>query len=83
VSAAFAQNPGGNGSPPKEIGNRENGYDYQPTPSEIGPREKAAGIVPSAAQNRAENKELDRLDKDLLQSEGLSTNSVPKLGNGK
>ena len=71
------------GSPPREIGNRANGYDYQPTPSELAPREKAAGIVPPAAQQRAENQELDSIDKQLLQSEGLSTKSVPKLTDGK
>jgi hypothetical protein len=82
ASGALAQGAGGNGSPPKEIGNRANGYDYQPTPSELAPREKAAGIVPSATQNRTENQELDRIDKNLLQSEGMSTKSVPKLGDG-
>jgi len=82
AGAAMAQGAE-TGSPPKEIGNRANGYDYQPTPSELAPREKAAGIVPPAAQQRAENQELDRIDKELLQSEGLSTKSVPKLPDGK
>jgi hypothetical protein len=67
-----------NGSPPKEIGNRANGYDYQPTPNEIRPREKAAGILPSTAQQQAEDRELARIDKHLLESEGLSTSSAPK-----
>jgi hypothetical protein len=82
AGAAMAQG-GGGGSPPREIGNRANGYDYQPTPSELAPREKAAGIVPPPAQQRAENQELDSIDKQLLQSEGLSTKSVPKLPDGK
>jgi|ERR1700722_18150324 hypothetical protein len=83
ASGALAQGGGGNGSPPREIGNRANGYDYQPTPSELAPREKAAGIVPPPAQQRAENQELDSLDKQLLQSEGLSTKSVPKITDSK
>ena len=83
AGAAMAQGGGGGGSPPREIGNRANGYDYQPTPSELAPREKAAGIVPPPAQQRAENQELDSIDKQLLQSEGLSTKSVPKLPDGK
>jgi hypothetical protein len=83
ASGALAQGGGAGGSPPKEIGNRANGYDYQPTPSELAPREKAAGIVPPAAQQRAENQELDRIDRQLLQSEGLSTKSVPKLRDGQ
>ena len=53
TGAAMAQGGGGGGSPPREIGNRANGYDYQPTPSELAPREKAAGIVQSPAQQRA------------------------------
>jgi hypothetical protein len=83
TGAAMAQGGGAGGSPPREIGNRANGYDYQPTPSELAPREKAAGIVPPPAQQRAENQELDSIDKQLLQSEGLSTKSVPKLPDGK
>jgi hypothetical protein len=83
TGAAMAQGAGGGGSPPREIGNRANGYDYQPTPSELAPREKAAGIVPAPAQQRAENQELDSLDKQLLQSEGLSTKSVPKITESK
>jgi hypothetical protein len=83
AGAAMAQGGGGGGSPPREIGNRANGYDYQPTPSELVPREKAAGIVQPPAQRRAENQELDSIDKQLLQSEGLSTKSVPKLPDGK
>jgi hypothetical protein len=83
ASVALAQGGGGGDSPPREIGNRANGYDSQPTPSELAPREKAAGIVPAAAQQRAENQELERIDKNLLQSEGLSTESVPKLGDGQ
>ena len=68
ASGALAQ---GGASPPKEIGNRANGNDYQPTPSELAPREKAAGIVPPPSQQRAENQRiLDSIDKQLLQSGG-------------
>jgi hypothetical protein len=82
AAGAMAQGADG-GLPPKEIGNRANGYDYQPTPSEVAPREKAAGVLPSADQQRAEDQDLARLDQGLLQSEGLSTKSVPKLTNDK
>jgi hypothetical protein len=78
VGGAMAQGADG-GSPPREIGNRANGYDYQPTPNEVGPREKAAGVVPPPAQQQAEDQDLARIDKHLLESEGLSTSSVPKL----
>jgi hypothetical protein len=71
------------GSVPSSIGNRANGKDYQPTPSEVVPRETAAGVLPSKAQERAMNQDLGRMDKDLLRSEGLSTKSVPKMTNGQ
>jgi hypothetical protein len=73
----------GNGPPPSAIGNHANGFDYQPTPGEIVPREKAAGIRPPAAQQRATDQELEQLDKDLLREEGLSTKSVPKIMPGQ
>lgn len=71
------------GSPPREIGNRANGYDYEPTPGEVVPREKAAGVRPSAEQQRTTSQELQKMDKSLLRSEGLSTKSVPNMTNGR
>ncbi|MEA2737389.1 MAG: hypothetical protein QOH05_696 [Acetobacteraceae bacterium] len=67
------------GAPPTEIGNRANGFSYQPTPSEVVPRERSAGVQPSAAREKAENQDLERMDADLLREEGLSTKSVPNL----
>ncbi len=60
-------------------GNEANGKDYQPTPNEVAPREKAAGIVPTTAQQKATNQDLERTDKALLRQQGLSTRSVPKF----
>jgi hypothetical protein len=74
TTTAMAQN-----SPPSEIGNRANGFDYQPTPREIVPREKASGLLPPTAQQDATGRDLERMDRDLLRDEGLSTRSVPKL----
>jgi len=82
ITAAMAQNSGGS-SVPLEEGNRANGFDYQPTPSEVVPREKAAGILPPAAQQKATDKTLEQLDKNLLRDEGLSTKSVPKMTTGQ
>ncbi len=64
-------------------GNRANGLNYQPTPAEVAPREQAAGVRPSSAQEAASNKDLERIDRDLLRSHGLSTSSVPKLSAGQ
>ncbi|HEX3574847.1 MAG TPA: hypothetical protein VHU42_09625 [Rhodopila sp.] len=79
---ALAQGPTG-GSVPAEIGNRANGLDYQPTQSEVVPREKASGIEPPISRERAANADLIRMDKDLLLSEGIGTDSVPKLSNSQ
>lgn len=78
TSAAMAQSAG-NGSVPSAIGNRANGRDYQPTPSEVVPREKAAGLRPSDAQQQATDQQLEKTDRQLLRSEGLSTKSVPNI----
>jgi hypothetical protein len=82
VATAMAQTSGGVPLP-REDGNRANGRDYQPTPAEVGPREKSAGVRPPAAQQRANNQDLQRIDKNLLRDEGLSTKSVPDLAKGQ
>jgi hypothetical protein len=81
VSAVAAQSQGG-GSVPTEIGNRVNGLDYRPTPSGVVPREKVAGIRRPATDERATDETLERIDKELLGEEGVSTHSVPKMWSG-
>ena len=76
ATSAVAQNPA-----PAANANRANGLSYQPTPSQVVPREKAAGVQPPAAQQDRANRDLQQTDKKLLQEEGLSTKSVPKLSN--
>jgi hypothetical protein len=66
-------------SVPREEGNRANGLDYEPTPAEVLPRERAAGIIPPAARQQSNDQALERMDKNLLQSEGLNTKSVPTI----
>lgn len=80
--AAIAQNAGAPPVPLEE-GNRANGFDYQPKPSEVVPRERAADILPPAAQQRATDRTLEQTDKNLLRDEGLSTKSVPKPTTGQ
>lgn len=82
TAAAVAQSPG-EGSVPREIGNRANGFDYEPTPSEVGPREKAAGVRPPAAQQKATDQILEQTDKNLLREEGRSTKGVPNMTTGQ
>jgi hypothetical protein len=64
---------------PRRIGNRANGFSYQPTPREVVSKEKAAGVRPSTASQQATNQELGDIDRRLLHEEGLSTSSVPRL----
>jgi hypothetical protein len=78
MGAAVAQSVDGLAIP-RSIGNHANGFDYQPTPSEVIPREKAAGVRPSATSEENTNRELEELDRDLLRKEGLSTSSVPNM----
>jgi hypothetical protein len=81
VNAVAAQSQNG-GLVPAEIGNHANGFDYQPTPSEVVPREKAAGIRPPAVEERATDETLERIDRDLLREEGVSVGNVPKMWSG-
>jgi hypothetical protein len=78
--AAMAQEPQVVGVP--FTGNRAICFHYQPTPAEVVPAEKQAGIVPSGTRLRAENRELEQIDRDALRSEGLRTDRVPDMNNG-
>lgn len=82
TTAAVAQNSGG-APAPAVTGNRANGLNYQPTPSQVVPREKAAGIQPPVAQRKATDQLLEHTDRKLLQDEGQSTKSVPNLTAGQ
>jgi hypothetical protein len=66
-------------SAPVQTGNRANGFDYQPTPSEVLPRENAAGVRAPAGRQGANDRDLERIDRQLLQSHGLSPSSVPNI----
>ena len=62
---------------PRQIGNRANGFSYQPTPNHVIPSEKAAGILPSDAQQRSTDATLSQLDHKLLAQEHLNPNQAP------
>jgi hypothetical protein len=76
TGAATAQRVNGD-SIPSEIGNHANGFDYQPTPREVYPRELSAGLRPSEARQAPTDQTLQDLDRRLLRSEGLSAKNVP------
>jgi hypothetical protein len=60
---------------PQEIGNRAHGFSYQPTQQEVRPLEAARGIRPTEKQQTANDRTLERIDRDLLQKEGVA--SIP------
>jgi hypothetical protein len=64
---------------PRIIGNRANGFSYQPTPQEVIPRERAAGLRPSAAAEEKANRDLEAIDRDLLRNEGQGSGNVPNF----
>ena len=68
---------------PRVIGNRANGFDYQPTPREVQPREMMAGILPHGADQAPVDRDLEELDRSLLRSEGLSIEGVPRFTSGE
>ena len=52
--------------PPAQIANHANGLSYQPTLGGVQAREQGAGIEPSKSQLSTEDKELDRINRQLL-----------------
>jgi hypothetical protein len=62
---------------PRQIGNRANGFSYQPTPGQVVPREEAAGIRPSSVHDRATDDTLSHLDRQLLAQEHLNPSQAP------
>lgn len=64
-------------SPPRMIGNRTNGFSYQPSPGEVRPKEQIAGVRPSRASQALTNQTLKTLDRTLLHDEGLRMSNVP------
>jgi hypothetical protein len=75
ATAAVAQT---SNNVPREIGNRANGFSYQPTPSQVVPREKEAGIRPSAAQQKAADADLDRMYNNLMREVPADQGRPPK-----
>jgi hypothetical protein len=75
--SAIGQTRGTDAMVPQVIGNRANGFSYQPRPSEVYPREVAAGVRPSPAAQTATDHALAELATELLRSEGKDVSSVP------
>jgi hypothetical protein len=66
-------------SPPRTIGNRTNGFSYQPSPGEVRPKEQIAGVRPSRASQALTDRTLKTLDRTLLHDEGMSASNVPAI----
>lgn len=78
TGAAMAQNRT-EAPVPRAIGNRANGFSYQPTPGEVRPREVAAGVRPSSGRQAETDRALETMDRNLMRDEGMSLQSVPEF----
>ena len=63
---------------PREIGNRANGFSYQPTPGEVGPREEAAGVQPPEAQRNATDADLEPMYNTLMRDYPQDQTKAPR-----
>jgi hypothetical protein len=73
VVPGFAQTQ----TPPAQIDNHANGFDYQPTDAQIKAREEAAGVRPDQQQKQQVDQTLQRLDRQLLSNQGLPSGTQP------
>ncbi len=62
--------------PPPEIGNRANGLNYEPTPRQVIPKERQAGVLPPPAQRKANEAELNHIYRNLMHN-GQPNQSAP------
>jgi hypothetical protein len=53
--------------PPARNANIYNGFDHQPTRSEVQSRERAAGVAPDSAEQAAQNSTVEHLYEELEQ----------------
>ena len=67
--------------PPKREGNEYNYKDWQPTRGQVNQEERAAGVSQTPAQRKAEDKELQDINKDLTRQQGSWPSMQP--GNSK
>ena len=68
--------PSSDASVPHEIGNRAHGFSYQPTQSEVRPREAAAGIRPSSDRQEAIDRTLSSVGVVIASSYALVCNEL-------
>ncbi len=60
LPAAFAQ--------PAQIGNRANGFEYQPSEGAVSTKEREAGVAPTPAQETRTDRTLDAIDRQVLEN---------------
>jgi hypothetical protein len=70
AGAAFGQRAGAPNEAPARIGNTWNGFDHQPTQSQVHGAERASGVAPSAQEQRREAQIVRELNEQLLNSAG-------------
>lgn len=58
---------------PTREGNTWDWRHHEPVPSDVMHKEQATGIAPSAPQQERSNDDVERLYRNLMRSEGVST----------
>ena len=66
AGAALALQAHAAGTTPTRIGNTWNGFDHQPTQSQVQSAEQAGSVAPSVEEQRREARVVDELDRELL-----------------
>ena len=69
-AAALAREAPSLNETPARIGNIWDGFDHQPTESQVQSAERASGVAPSAQEQRREARIVRQLDQELLGSAG-------------
>jgi hypothetical protein len=64
-------------TPPARNGNIWDSIPHQPRETEVAPEERALGVAPSIAQEKALNEELDTIGKRLLEDESTHPPRIP------
>ena len=66
-------------TPPARIGNIWNAIPHQPAQGDVSSAEQGVGIAPNSSQNQRIDRELDELNRELLQREHSDPAIAPAL----
>ena len=73
AGAALAREAPAPNETPARIANIWDGFDHQPTESQVQSAERASGVAPSAQEQNREERIVQQLDQELLGSAGAGS----------